>query len=132
MGRHDLIWHVAAAGALAVTLAATATGCQAGPSSSHRDEMVTGTLVSVGGPAPGSPVPLPGHVTAIGRDGDRVRTVTVSKSGKFTMRLAAGTYRFTGTSPRIDSGHLACRATHRIHVLGTLPVSGVEVECSIR
>ena len=62
------------------------------------EETVTGSFVAVGGPAPGSPRPLPGQVTAQNSAGHKF-TVTVGKSGKFVLWLPAGLYRLTGRSP---------------------------------
>jgi hypothetical protein len=57
--------------------------------------------------------PLSGVVTATNAAGARC-TVTVPRNGRFTMNLAAGTYRFTGTSPKFRGGSSPCRATYPV------------------
>ena len=78
-------------------------------------------------------LPLPGHVIATSTAGKRV-TVSTGKSGRFTMFLAPGTYRLTGSSPRVhvNGQDALCRgasrsgqgwqvnARHRSLLLGTL------------
>jgi hypothetical protein len=128
MRRSGLATRDVAVGAAALMLIVAVAGCQAARADG---DTVAGTLVRIGGPAPGSPIPLPGHVTATASDGKRVKTVRVGKDGGFHMTLAAGIYRLTGTSTQADHGHLICSADHDIHVLSALPVDGVEVICSI-
>src|SRR5438552_13117182 len=53
--------------------------------------------------------PLSGVVTATNRAGARC-TVIVPSNGQFTMNLAAGTYRFTGTNRKFRGGSSPCRA----------------------
>ena len=62
-------------------------------------QTVTGLLVRVGGPAPGSPVPLPGTVVARTPAGGQF-TTTTGKNGRFQLSLPPGAYRLTGHSPR--------------------------------
>jgi hypothetical protein len=71
---------------------------------------VTGRFQREGGPlGPGGTqprvIPLPGTVRfeAAGRAHPPV-AVTVGRSGTFSVRLAPGTYRVTGQSPKIQEG----------------------------
>jgi hypothetical protein len=120
---------VVAASALGIVAVA---GCQG----SHPDSITAGTvkgrLVRVGGPAPGAPVPLPGHVTATATGGTPTQTVRVSKDGEFSFNLPVGTYHLTGTSPLIGSGHATCSAMHAVRVQARQAITGVQVICSIR
>jgi hypothetical protein len=66
---------------------------------------VTGRLVMEGGPlGPGGQQPdshpIPGLI-AFTRAGHRVLTVRAGRSGLFSARLLAGTYRIAGRSPRL-------------------------------
>ena len=64
--------------------------------------------------------PLNGVVTATNAAGQRC-TVTVPSNGQFTMYLDPGTYHFTGTSPRFESGSSPCRAPYPV-VLRPRPI----------
>ena len=75
---------------------------------------INGTLEAVGGPAPGSPRPLPGNVTAAGR-GHRY-TASVGSTGAYTITLPVGTYTLTGRSPLYQSGTLDCQAEDPVAV----------------
>jgi hypothetical protein len=96
-----------AAGLLAAGL--LAAGCSAGyaqaggPADSRGT--VTGRLVMEGGPITPSGQqpdsrPIPGLIEFT-RAGHRVLTVRAGRSGLFSARLPAGTYRIAGRSPRI-------------------------------
>jgi hypothetical protein len=93
---------------------------------------VTGSFVTVGGPAPGSPSPVPGQVTAKNSAGHKF-TVTVGKSGKFMLSLPAGVYRLTGHSPRVlsDGAEMTCFSPQPVRVKSGKETRGVEVICSI-
>ena len=120
-----------AAAALSLTVVSTVAGCQHSGPGGITAGTVTGRLLRIGGPAPGSPVPLPGMVTATAPGGHPSSTVSVGKNGQFTIRnLPVGRYRLTGTSPLIDSGHATCRAAHSVRVR-TARVSRADVICSI-
>jgi len=84
----------------------------------------------VGGPAPGSPVPLPGTITARAATG-RTFTATAGRDGRFTLSLPPGAYRVTGRSPLIQSGRTACPAAADLHVTRGKRARHVTVVCSI-
>ena len=85
----------------------------------------------VGGPAPGSAVPLPGRVEAREANGN-VFSVMVGRHGRFRLSLPLGTYRITGHSPRIQDGKMLCSAAKRVHVTNANAAAGIQVVCSIR
>jgi hypothetical protein len=117
-----------------VALLATASavaGCGSGRAvSTTAIGTVAGRFVRVGGPAPGSAVPLPGQVVAIDSAGTR-HTVTVGKNGRFRLSLPAGTYRLAGYSPLIQGGKARCSAAHVVHVTMGRTTRHVTVVCSI-
>jgi hypothetical protein len=120
-----------AAAALSLVVVTAVTGCQHSGPDGITAGTVTGRLLRVGGPAPGSPVPLPGSVTAAGPGGHPSGTVSVGKDGWFTIRnLPVGRYWLTGTSPLIGSGRATCRAVAAVRVR-TGHVSRADVICSI-
>jgi hypothetical protein len=93
------------AGCAAAPAAAPSRASSTGPPARGT---VTGRLQREGGPlGPGGTqpktIPLPGSVR-FEPDGRTRRpvTVTVGPSGTFSVRLAPGTYRVTGQSPRIQ------------------------------
>jgi hypothetical protein len=88
---------------------------------------IAGTLVRVGGPAPGATV-LPGQVTARNSVG-RKFTMTVGKSGKFVLSVPPGVYKLTGHSPLVRQE--TCMATKPVRVKMGQGIRGVEVICSI-
>jgi hypothetical protein len=89
-GRMGVIWSRASLLALAV-LAAGA--CGSGRAGTTAGVILThGTIVRVGGPAPGSPLPIAGARLEIrGRGG--VVDVRSDRDGRFTFSLPAGTFR---------------------------------------
>jgi hypothetical protein len=93
-------------------------------------QTVPGTFVRVGGPAPGSPVPLPGTITARAATGETF-TARAGRNGRFTLSLPAGAYRVTGRSRLMQSGQMVCVATAELHVLRGNPAASVTVVCSI-
>jgi len=93
-------------------------------------QTVPGTFVRVGGPAPGSPVPLPGTITARAATGETF-TATAGQDGRFKLSLPPGTYRVTGRSPLMQSGQMICAATAELHVSRGQPARPVSVVCSI-
>lgn len=93
-------------------------------------QTVPGTFVRVGGPAPGSPVPLPGTITAKTARGETF-AATAARDGRFKLSLPPGTYRVTGSSPLMQSGQMICAATAELHVSRGHPVRPVTVVCSI-
>ena len=94
---------------------------------------VGGTLVRVGGPAPGSAVALPGQVTAKNSFGHKF-TVTVAKRGQFVLSIPAGVYELTGRSPMVtvNGAEMTCAATQPVRVKSGQETRGVEVICSIK
>lgn len=93
-------------------------------------QTVPGHFVRVGGPAPGSPFPLPGMITARTATGDTF-TATAGREGRFKLSLPPGTYRVTGRSPLMQSGQMICAATADVHVSRSQPARPVTVVCSI-
>jgi Polysaccharide lyase family 4, domain II len=95
-------------------------------------QTVTGLLVRVGGPAPGSPVPLPGTVAARNAAGAQF-TATTGKNGRFRLSLPPGTYRLTGHSPQVigDGQQELCLAVRTVHVTRRTALHNVWVVCSI-
>jgi len=117
---------VTAAAVASVSILAGCSG-QPGPHQS-----VTGLLVRVGGPAPGSPVPLPGTVVARNAAGGQF-TTTTGNNGRFQLSLPPGTYRLTGHSPQVmgDGHQELCRAVRAVHVTRSRPLHNIWVVCSI-
>jgi hypothetical protein len=115
--------------AAAVASVSIWTGCT-GQSGPH--QAVTGLFVRVGGPPPGSPVPLPGTVVARNAAGGQF-TTTTGKDGRFQLSLPPGTYRLTGHSPQLmgDSNQELCHAARIVHVTRHKPVHNIWVICSI-
>lgn len=111
---------------LAVTIFVLA-GCGGSPG---YQQAVRGTFVRVGGPAPGSPFPLPGTITARAATGGTF-TATADPKGRFTLSLPPGWYHVTGRSPLIGSGHAICAATAELHVTRGKAAHRVTVACSI-
>jgi hypothetical protein len=89
-----------------------------------------GRFVRVGGPVPGSPVPLPGTITAHASTGGTF-TATASRDGRFTLALPPGIYRVTGRSPLMQSGQMICAATAELRVTRGMPARPATVVCSI-
>lgn len=113
----------------AVASVAILTGCSGRP---DPHQTVTGLLVRVGGPAPGSPVPLPGTVLAQTAAGDQF-TTTTDNDGRFRLSLPPGSYRLTGHSPQVmgDGQQALCRAMRPVRVTGHKPVHHIWVVCSV-
>jgi hypothetical protein len=111
---------------LAVGIAVLA-GCDGNPG---YHQTVPGRFVRVGGPAPGSPFPLPGTIIARAAGGETF-TATAGRDGRFTLSLPPGSYRVTGRSPLMQSGRMICAATHELHVSRGQPARHVTVVCSI-
>jgi hypothetical protein len=117
-------WSASAVFAVGIAVLA---GC-GGTSGYH--QAVPGKFVRVGGPAPGSPFPLPGTITARAATGEKF-TATAGRDGQFTLSLPPGTYRVTGRSPLMQSGQMICAATAELHVSRGQPARPVTVVCSI-
>ena len=116
--------------ALAVLLLAPVTvgGCD----SQAGHGIIAGRFVRVGGPPPGSPVPLPGQIVATGGGGSRY-TTTAGSNGRYSLSLPPGTYRLTGYSPQVHAGssEVKCSAEHAVRVSAHGRTAGIEVICSI-
>lgn len=112
--------------ALTVGIAALA-GCGGNPG---YHQAVSGTFMRVGGPAPGSPFPLPGTITARAATGETF-TATAGPDGRFKLWLPSGAYRVTGRSPLMQSGQMICPATAELHVARGKPARPVTVICSV-
>jgi hypothetical protein len=82
----------------------------------HHDSAVTGQLLISGGPAPGTPRPSDGEVTARNVSGKSF-SISVPSSGKFTLQLPAGNYSLTGSSPQFGNGQYKCFALRTVTVL---------------
>jgi hypothetical protein len=93
-------------------------------------QAVPGTFMREGGPAPGSPVPLPGTITAHGVTGQTF-TATAGPNGRFTLSLPPGSYDVTGRSPLMQSGQAACPAAAELRVTRGKPASPVTVVCIV-
>lgn len=94
-------------------------------------QTVTGKFVRVGGPAPGSPVPLPGTITARSVTGQTF-TAMATRNGRFELLLPPGRYHVTGRSPLMQSGQMICGATTGLLVTHGKAAGPVTVICSIR
>jgi hypothetical protein len=103
------------------------TGCSSQPTDGWT---VTGILVRVGGPVPGSPVPLPGTVIARSAAAGQF-TARTGRNGRFRLSLPLGTYRLTGHSPLMQGGQMLCTAMRAVHVAKTKPTRNIQVVCSI-
>jgi hypothetical protein len=117
-------WKVVAMLAVGISVLA---GC--GDSTGNR-QTVHGRFVRVGGPAPGSPVPLPGTITARAAAGETF-TATAGKNGRFRLSVPPGRYHVTGRSPLMQSGQMVCAATAELRVTHGKPAGPVTVVCSI-
>jgi hypothetical protein len=103
----------------------------AGCGSSPGDyQTVNGKFVRVGGPPPGSPVSLPGTITARAGIGQTF-TATAGRNGRFTLSLPPGSYHVTGRSPLMQSGQMICAATADLRVTHDKPASPITVICSV-
>ena len=87
-------------------------------------QTVQGTFVRVGGPAPGSPFPLPGTITARAVTGETF-TATAGRDGRFKLSLPRGTSRVTGRSPLMQSGLHGSRVSLRVHHTGDVIAGAV-------
>jgi hypothetical protein len=82
-------------------------------STPHYDAAVTGQLLISGGPAPGTPRPSDGEVTARNASGQSF-SISVPSTGKFTLQLPAGKYSLTGSSPQFGNGQYKCFALRKV------------------
>jgi hypothetical protein len=84
---------------------AIATGCLGGAAHADATVPTTGVIVTVGGPAPGAPAPIPGVELRLVGAGGSVN-VRADRRGWFTADLVPGSYQvtITGNGPTAD-GH---------------------------
>jgi hypothetical protein len=94
---------------------------------------VVGALVRVGGPAPGSAVPLTGQVIAVSSRGARF-AIAAGARGRYRLSLPPGAYRLTGRSPivHVNGAQMRCAAAHPVQVTAGETASDVDVICSVR
>ena len=83
--------------AVLLTAAALPASCSSTPSAQRHMASVSGTFVTIGGPAPGSPRPTAGVVTFTNSDG-RPTDVNVGFNGHFEVDLTEGEYSLSGRS----------------------------------
>jgi hypothetical protein len=102
-----------------VLIMLAASGCLGSSSAGSSQPLrvhVTGVIFTVGGPAPGSPTPIPGAEFDLVGSTENV-SVHAATDGRFAADLAPGTYRVvvTGHAPRWNGGWLpATPSTVRI------------------
>ena len=103
--------------AAVLAASAIATGCLGG--APHADLVTaptTGVIVTVGGPAPGAPAPIPGVELRLVGAGGSVN-VRADRRGRFTADLAPGTYRVAITDHGPTANGLPMQPTpHKIVV----------------
>jgi hypothetical protein len=116
--------------ACAIAISLTAVLALAGCGGNAAHGSVAGVLERVGGPPPGSPVRLPGHVVAVNSAGAQFMTA-VGTNGRFTLSLPPGTYQLAGYSPLMEDGKMRCIAPQSVHVTAGRTKSHLVVVCSI-
>jgi hypothetical protein len=84
-------------------------------STPHYDAVIKGHLLISGGPAPGTPRPSDGEVTAKNASGKSF-SVSVPSTGEFTLQLPVGRYSLTGSSPQFGNGQYKCFALRTVTV----------------
>lgn len=84
-------------------------------SAPNYDATVKGQLLISGGPAPGTPRPSRGVVTAKNASGQSF-SVSVPSTGEFTLRLPSGRYSLMGSSPQFGNGQYKCFALRTVIV----------------
>jgi hypothetical protein len=102
--------------------ARTPTSSSAGPTAT-----LTGLLLAVGGPAPGSPRPISGSVDIAG---PATKQLAVGPDGKYTAVLPAGVYMVTGGSPQYGSGTGGCQTQANTVSLAAGHAVTADVYCS--
>jgi hypothetical protein len=71
---------------------------------------ISGRLLAVGGPAPGTARPLPGTVTLENTATHSTTLLRVGQDGRYTTSVGAGTYKIVGHSPLYGSGKYECKS----------------------
>lgn len=91
-------------------------------------------LLLFGGPgaAARAPQPVPGTVTAVDKAGNQSQ-VTAGDSGHFKMSLPAGTYQFSGSSPKVtlNGNPVQCGALRSVTVIARQTTRDVKVICEL-
>ena len=90
---------------------------------------VQGRLLLAGGPAPGSPVPMPGKLTIKGA-GSTLHA-EIGKDGRFAIQLVPGRYRITATSPNLNDGTMVCGTRPTTTTLTAGKTVTADVVCSV-
>lgn len=106
-------------------LAAT-SACTSSPTHPAHPVEITGHLLAVGGPPPGSPRPLRGTVTLVGNTHS---TVATRADGSYTAPVLPGVYTVTGHSPEYGSNRYLCQASAHVRVT---TAKSVNVYCQER
>jgi len=93
--------------AILAVAALLASGCYGSSHQAASTVRTTGTIVTIGGPAPGSPKPIPGAEFRLVGPNCSVN-VRADKDGRFAVDLPPGRYRVivTGHAPQADGGWL--------------------------
>ncbi len=101
------VWIVNMAVACAATIAfpAACTDGHHPPSGT-----ITGRLLAVGGPAPGTARPLSGTVRLENVATHVATEVPVGRNGRYSASVSVGTYEVKGRSPMYGDGGYACAA----------------------
>lgn len=108
-----------------VVAAGVLTGCSTG--AAHGT--IIGTLVAVGGPAPGLPRPLPGSVRLTNMHTHASKVVTVGVDGRYSLPIAPGSYTLTGKSPQYNSGQSYDCQAQRAAVVVSSKTTTSDVYC---
>jgi hypothetical protein len=89
---------------------------------------ISGSLLEVGGPAPGLDVAIPG---AISVESATASAAASTSTGDFSVDVPAGTYTVSGTSPRYNGGLSKCYAEGPV-VVRRGRTTTVKVICAVR
>jgi hypothetical protein len=97
----------------------------------------SGTLVEVGGPAPGLWLGVPGQVSFVreGRGREQVSSAETAPDGEFSITVPPGRYQVRGSSPRVisDGRPMTCFANPRVVTVSqNIPASTIDVICNIK
>lgn len=96
-------------------MGALVAACSAAPAPPAAEGTITGVLQAVGGPAPGSPRPLPGTIWLhrqkdAGSNQPQTYSMTTGVDGKFSERVSVGVYMLNGRSPLYQAFRADCVA----------------------
>ena len=118
-----------AATCLAAACTATHSRPPAPTPSAATSATLTGHLLEVGGPAPGSARPVSGSITL---DGPVSRHVTVGPDGKYSVVVPVGTYAVTGAMGDDASSSVGCRTIADAVTLAAGETVAADVICSVK